>query len=237
MNNRDLVLLKVARCPTGDPPSAPAPGCLKIISVQEGVPSTYFQVPEPWRGDIVSARLLFVSSNPALNRADDCPTATAPDAEVIDYYVQGFPSAFPRNLLRDGTLGQPVRFWSQIRNRAAECYGVAPKDISPGRSFALTEVVHCKSNNEHGVVEAATECVKRHFDAILRLSCADVIVVLGNAAANALRVAQTPDVTPREWCGRDRLVTWLPHPNAYKKRTFRALYSRGQMDDIQRALS
>ncbi|WP_437769506.1 hypothetical protein WME95_02525 [Sorangium sp. So ce327] len=156
---------------------------------------------------------------------------------MIDYYVQGFPSAFPKNLLRDGTSGKRVQFWSQIRNRAAECYGVAPPTIVPGRSFALTEVVHCKSNSEYGVPDAATECITRHFEPILRLSRADVVVVLGDTAANALRVARAPAVTPKEWCGRRRLVIWLPHPNAYKKRTLRALYNQGQMDAIRKALS
>jgi hypothetical protein len=224
MSNRDLVLLKVARCPTGNPPSAPAPGCRKIISAQGGVAAVRFQVPEPWRGDIVNSRLLFVASNPALNPVDDCPTAAAPDTDVVDYYnVRGFPPVFPRNLLRNGAIGKHVPFWSQIRNRAAECYGVTAKSILPGHSFALTEVVHCKSNKEQGVADAATECIKRHFGAILTLSCADVIVILGDTAANALGVARAPAVTTKVWWGRSRLVTWLPHPNARKKRTFATL--------------
>jgi len=234
VSQADRILLQVARCLHGDPPAPPHVGCQPIVSAQQGVGAAQFQVPEPWRGDLVNARLLFVSSNPALDPADDCPTACEPDSALITYYGSGFPAQFPRNVSRAGVVSaRAVAFWSHLRNRAADCYGVGPVNIVPGTSFALTEVVHCKSNDEFGADAAAAECMRRHFGSVASLSQACVVVIFGRLAARLLGLNATPAVHDRDWYGKRRLLAWLPHPNARENRTFAKLYTASQMAMIR----
>ena len=53
---------------------------------------------------------------------------------------------------------QKVAYWVAVRARARE---LIPEAI-PGRDYALTEVVHCKSEDEIGVFSASAECTSKH---------------------------------------------------------------------------
>jgi hypothetical protein len=234
---KNVILLQVTRCPTGDPPAAPHADCRDIVSAQAGASPTRFQVPEPWRGDIENAPLLFISSNPAFDPGDDCPTAAQLDPDVVAYYNAGFPRVFPRNVSRTGAVSRrPVNFWSHLRARAAECYGIDRAKVVAGVAFALTEVVHCKSNGEFGARTAATECVRRHFANVVSLSRACVVAVFGSLAAESLGLAAEPAVLEQDWYGKRRLLVWLPHPNAREDRTFAKLYTTAQMNTLREAL-
>jgi hypothetical protein len=230
------VLLQVARCSNADPTSKDRTPCSTIVHSQRTTPAL-FHVPEPWRGDIASAPLLFVSSNPSWNANDDSPPSTASDDEIVDYYNQGFPSAFPRNLMKDSQPGRrAVAFWAAIRARAAELYDCTGTSLVAGKDFALTEVVHCKSRNEIGVKEAASECVTRHFDAIVRLSPARVVVVLGKVARQWFDRTQVAIPSELDWHGRRRWLVPLPHPNARESRTFAATYDAEQLARLREAM-
>jgi len=221
----DRVLIQIARCALADPRSAQDRGpCTSIVSAQGTKAVTKYQVPEPWRGNIESTPLLFISSNPSHYPDDDCPRWSATDHDIIHYF-RNFPRDFPRNVDRNGRKSsRAVPFWASIRARAAELYDRKATTIVPGEDFALTEVVHCKSTHEHGARAASSECVRRHFASTMHLSPARVVVVLGDVARDALGLSQQsfPEVIP--WYGPQRLLVWLPHPNARKKRTFRSVY-------------
>lgn len=237
MSQREL-LLAVARCAGGSPPSPRFPECASVVAAQDAKGASDFQVPEAWRGDLANARLLFVSSNPGLNRHDDCPTADQSDQAIVDYYSAGFPEQFPKNLDRAGRPNpRAVSFWSSILKRASELYGRSPKLIRPGTDFAITETVHCKSPSEAVARSAARQCVAQHFGSIARISSARVVVILGAFAADALGLPNRPRANQRAWYGKDRLVLWLPHPNARERRTVAALYSAEDITRVQEALA
>ena len=242
------VALSVARCLEVDAARAQVGHpCRPIVKLQPG-DSSRFQVPEAWAGNIRDGRIVFISSNPSISQAGDhqsgsiaemYPTADWADDDIADFVLHRFDSAsswatpaghFKR---QDGTLSpKPVAFWNNVRRRASEIL-TFPGDTpgypaDPSQDYAMTEVVHCKSKREFGVSAAARTCADRHMDSILRLSPAQLIVVLGKSAR--LLLADTWDLGPtfgtqkgQEWRerdnikvvdvgGRPRLVVYLWHP-------------------------
>jgi uracil-DNA glycosylase len=67
-----------------------------------------------------------------------------------------------------------------VRSRAREL--IPERQPRPGRNYALTEVVRCKSRNERGVEEARLICSGRYLERTLDASRADVVVFLGMRA-------------------------------------------------------
>lgn len=217
------LLLKIARCEdVNDYLQSTMDGnhpCKEICSVQP--PKDHcFQVPEPWRGDIENAPLLFVSSNPSLDFSDDSPTWDQPDPYIVDYYHRGFPSpGFPKIRLRNGQLSsRPVSFWARVNSIAKTLYGASKVTVTPGKDFAITELVHCKSQSQTGVAKALSHCSKGYMCNILDLSGAKVIVALGAHARDYFGCKFFGQCTQSN---KGRLIISLPHPNARMKRSIR----------------
>ncbi len=116
------------------------------------------------------------------------------------------------------------------------------RDVEPGTDYALTEVVHCKSKSEIGVREAEDFCASRYFSRIVSVSGARIIVVLGKPAR---KVFETELGFPKEGImhgptrlsGRERIVTFLPHPNARGPRTFAKCVPENKLETIRAFLS
>lgn len=92
-SEQSRVLLQVARCPNVVHPLPESHPCAEIVDVQSEVARGAFQLPEPWRGDIARAQLLFVSSNPSLN-------------QKVLFIVTGEFGRTPRLEFRDGRIGR-----------------------------------------------------------------------------------------------------------------------------------
>ena len=123
------------------------------------------QRPEPWIGPILSAPLLFISSNPSIsdeagNVREDFPTYGWNPEMSADFFVNRFnneinpmhatfnhptePNFLVRCLdgeYRSGMKQQksPQSTWNSIYNRAQELLGPA---ANPNENYALTELVH-----------------------------------------------------------------------------------------------
>lgn len=115
-----------------------------------------------------------------------------------------------------GDLTEPVRYWQAVKEIAEDVFG---GPVRPGRDYALTEIVHCKSGKEIGVTEAAAVCVPRYLPRTLSLSPAAVIVVLGRHARQAFRRTYAyPDADvvsrPLDVEGTSRTIVFLSAPNA-----------------------
>lgn len=135
-----------------------------------------FQVPEPWVGELDVAPILFVSSNPSIG--EDRHAVGAASGETLwESHHFAFGGGKSHYIL-DGiytttTAGdklKKVAYWVAVRARARELIA----DAVPGRDYATTEVVHCKSTDEIGVASAAAECSKMHLDRVLAISPARV---------------------------------------------------------------
>jgi hypothetical protein len=148
--------------------------CAKIVHSQH-VRDGDFQLPEPWRGQIDKARILFLGSNPSIGH-DRYALQSSPETQVWEsqhlafgggsraYIIGGTKTTKP-----DGSTDRNVRYWSCIRARAHE---LMPKAI-PGQDYAISEVVHCKSTEEEGVREAAQTCYDMHMTVVFLRSYSD----------------------------------------------------------------
>lgn len=200
--------------------------CATIIGSQPSANLTDYQVPEPWSGHIASAPILFLSSNPSINRIEKYPTWNWADTRVVDFFERRFGDGKEawvvdgnRALQVDGTYARPTRFWGAVRGRASE---VLARQAVPGVDYALTEVVHCKSREEKGVREAWQECIDCHLIPVLSISAARVLIVIGKFAHEALQhkfalVDKSELHGPVDIAGRGRMIVFLPHPASFSK--------------------
>jgi uracil-DNA glycosylase len=100
--------------------------------------------------------------------------------------------------------------------------------MNPGAGYALTEVVHCKSNGEYGVAAARRTCADLYLERTLALSKARTLIAVGGHAGQELRKLAglrdtAPVVGPIDISGRQRMLAFIPHSNARIKRTFATL--------------
>ena len=208
--SRDLLLM-ITRCPNlVAARTDPWHPCSTIVRLQG---DDEYHVPEPWCGQIDTAPILFVSSNPSISKTERFPTPSwAPD-DTADYFERRF-DAEAEYTSPETYKGVP--FWSSVRARAGEILG---RDATPGIDFALTEVVHCKSPQEKGVTAAVDTCAGMWLGPVLAQSAARVVVLLGKPAQQACSKVWCLDMSQSIHFGvdvanRERAVLLLPHPNA-----------------------
>jgi hypothetical protein len=202
--------------------------CRLVVSWQGALPGPRY-LPEPWTGHLGIAPILFVSSNPSSGERDE-PVDQAgwnTSESADDELIRGTDGAFDDEQ-RPGIVsgvylvdrfgkhaGRPVPFWRWNRRIAGELIGREPV---PGRDYALTEVVHCGSRGEFGVVEAAPTCASRYLKRLLTASPARVVIVTGDKALGAFENETGVKLQDRCWgpdelLGATRYVIALPHPN------------------------
>jgi hypothetical protein len=230
MSKPTSLAIRIARC--DDLPRARSDAnhpCHRIASHQRtSSDQEHWQVPEPWRGQLDRAPLLFISSNPSIDQNDDCPWDFDPDERITSYFdTGGIASNFPRSTSRDGTVSsRNVPFWVSVNARAKELFD---RDlVRPGIDYAISEVVHCKSTREIGVSEACGHCTGKFLGDLLRVSDAAVVVTLGRHAAQALSTVHLRDSVLR---------IGLPHPNARTERTAGACLSPAELQAVRKALA
>lgn len=207
-----------------------------------------FQVPEPWSGHISRAPVLFVSSNPSIDPGEVYPAGDWDDERRIDFFAGRFDQwdvpwvdRRMRPLLQTSPpqyRGRGTRFWAAARARASE---LLDRQAAPGRDFALTEVVHCKSRAEHGVKKALATCAGTWLRPTIRVAAAPVIVLLGTRAqrtfCDAFAIpAHAPVTGPLSIEGAERIVVQLPHPNARSQRRNCYPLTSGQLDQVRHYL-
>lgn len=246
MERPDDLLLIIARCAIVD--SCLRGGqlaCSEIVLSQKATSLAAFQVPEPWSGDIENAPILFLSSNPTIDNSAEhspevYPTSSWENSAITDYFKNRFgsdPDAWTKDLRSrrvDGTYADKGRFWSAVDARATELLGRRPV---PGVDYALSEVVHCKSDGELGVESALQECAPRWLPRVLEVTGASVIVCPGSRARAAiselLAIAQDRAVHKTLIAGKARALVFLPHPNARSERTFKTRVTPDELADVQ----
>jgi len=233
---RDALLLEIANCEivrhvleTGDRHCA----CSKIVAAQGAPGWNGFQVPEPWSGHLGEAPILFFSSNPSISTREAYPKGAGDDPNVS--LRSFFDSRFDGYWIKDGkqtlqadlkNYGGVVRYWSYIKNRAEELLGREPR---PGIDYALSEIVHCKSEGEEGVKKALFTCANRYMMKLLSCSGAVVLVLVGRKVLNhwnSLGIEGLPQVLPKggtalqEIAGRKRVVIYLSHSSGPERKHF-----------------
>lgn len=245
--------LSVAQCPelgrVNDlqPNGRPHP-CHDVVHAQDshGGP---FQVPEAWAGNLEQAKVVFLSSNPAISAgqpdaklaskriAEKYPTVDWDEDTTADFMTRRFSSEKGwvidrRHLKEDCSRGSQEPYWGWIMRQTQALLG--PESIWH-EDAVMTEVVHCKSNKEQGVREAALHCSTLHMGRILSATSAGLVVVVGDKARKAFQQAypelltqytrfgtDEPDgrpdpaqnIFPMDIGGQPRLVCFLWHYQA-----------------------
>ena len=169
--------LSIARCDevkkaTGDS----SHDCHKIVRAQEYLGTVFRQSPEPWAGDLLKAKVIFLASNPSISEApdtgEDYPLVSFdeadsthpewPEGRIADFHEYRFDQSQPQPfvnpkaqfLCRDGQYrgsdrAQPGK-GSQTywRNALKETSFILRKPVDISSDLCLTEVVHCKTKSE-----------------------------------------------------------------------------------------
>jgi len=194
------LLDEIARCPElthaldGNGP------CAAVVAAQQR-PASELHLPEPWVGRIDLAPILFISSNPGFDPNEHYPVASWPADAIRDFAENRFGSGDPP-FVRDYKVRvdstQPVyaarapQYWVESRNCAAELLEKRPANLRPGRDYAMTEIVHCKSQGNAGMIAAANACAGRYLVRILEHSVACIVVCYGPSWQHTQRLLGVP---------------------------------------------
>jgi len=199
-------------------------------------------------GDIERCLVLFVSSNPSIADDEVYPRWAAPDSALEHYFVDRFDGgegqvkdAVYSPKLTGGWRTRPVRYWVAVRARAQELMDCP----EPGRDYALTEVVHCKSKGEAGVVSATRVCGPRYLERVIGTAhYAPVIVICGavaRRAANAvlgLQLSAEQRTVELVLGGRPRTLVYLDHPAGFGKgKRFATVLSPDRLQELRRLIA
>jgi len=251
------LLLEIAKCPNFITGAVVGNPCYEILSCQAG---HIRQVPEPWNGNIKTAKILFLSSNPSIGQNEMYPsfddkegslTGDWNDDKVSNYFINRFSKEHPytKNYLYPQHIGGEymsswVRFWAAVRTIAKV---ILEKTVTPGDDYALVEIVRCKSKEERGVDAATNECVNRYLDSTISLSSAKIIICLGKKVEFAIRkkynISSIDNMNGENKIeeiqinDRKIMLLFLPHPNARQKRNLFALFNEEQLKIIRSVLS
>ncbi len=199
-----------------------------------------FQVPEPWVGQIDVAPMLFISSNPSIGE-DDHARGDASDEQVWESHHLAFGGGSRAYVAdgryttdRNGNLIEPQKYWCWVLNRARDLMA----EPRPGVDYALTEIVHCKSRKQYGVLEAAGTCVELHLNNVLSVAAAQVVIAVGDVAQKQIfRCGVPPHPIEMDLGGKIRTVVALSHPNSGKSgKTFETRYSPDDIGRLRAAL-
>jgi hypothetical protein len=169
--------------------------------------------PEAWTGDLSSAPIVFLASNPSFNLEENYPdwSENWNEEKISEFATRRFieegERAFgaidsgpnrDRTILRNGRpSADSVAYWREIRGRVGEILGKQVHEVSAHDDFVMTELVHCKSHKEIGVNEALIPCTKKFIERIFRISPASIIIVMGAKPAQQF-VKLYPEI-PSDW--------------------------------------
>ena len=208
--------------------------CYEIIDFQKQNKINKFQLPEPFSGEIDKAKILVISSNPAIDTSENekYPTKTNEwkESEILDFFYYRFNKYIKdgiKSLRYDEKYNDYVRFWSSIKARVNEIYQVKKLKVDPGVNYCLTEIVHCKSQEEKGV-DKAINCCSKYLDRIIQLSPAPLLLIVGKCAENYFlkHYNLTNDEHQKNYgvelkvCGpklignKERMLYFIQHPNS-----------------------
>jgi len=175
---------------------------------------TVLHRPEPWAGNLFSAPIMFLSSNPSFDPSENFPTLDWDDQDAADFFVNRFSERTDRGygaidgpevahqdraILKNGAMTSRVKTWYTLRSRAAVLLEKSIDDTRAASDYVMSEVVHCKSHKEVGVFEALPACVSKWFQPVLEASGAKLVIVSGEPAGTIAQVTPTGQGLPKAW--------------------------------------
>ena len=169
--------------------------------------------PEAWTGNLKSAQIVFLASNPSFNPDERFPNWSSnwKEDQIIEFATRRFIQEGERDFgaidfgpNRDRTYlestelsDKSVAYWREIRGRVAELLEKKISEVSAHSDFVMTELVHCKSFDEIGVDDALAKCSSHYLSRIFKLSPASLVIVMGKKPAQQL-IKLFPEI-PNTW--------------------------------------
>ncbi len=159
-------------------------------------------VPEPWSGDILNAKIMFLSSNPSISiadfEADKYPLHYVNKQNHLLFNKEKkcydfFTNRFQKEIYTTNEEFRAVPFWRTIEDwYMCLTSKKNPKEIISkinkyrGEDFVITELVHCKSKSEKGVEDAIDTCFDKWFKDVIQICNAKIIIILGATCRNKI---------------------------------------------------
>ena len=166
-----------------------------------------FQHPEPWNGNIDSADILFVGSNPSIDFDEYYPTDSWSGNDIFAFHNNRFSldnEYYQKNKNK-------VKFWQCMRKIASWLLEKTLDDNSLDASICSTEIVHCKSKKENGVPESCGKCVEKWMVHVLSMFNGTYIVILGKTAEPRFKKI----VSSNYQLFKDKKIIYAPHPSRW----------------------
>ena len=222
--------------------------CSTIINSQGVSNIDEFQLPEPFSGNIDTAKILIISSNPSidknpiLNEREKYPLYKWAESDVLNFFYDRFPYYINDNgcfLKNNGYYSSPIKYESSINARVSEILERRP---IPGKDYCLTEIVHCKSQRQEGVKEAKDICTKLYLNKVFSLSNSKLIMIVGSHARNLFtKFFNIENVTigkkifgPLTIGNIDRMLLFIMHPAAFGgPRRLNIYLNKSEMEQIK----
>lgn len=199
------------------------------------IEKSFFHSPEPWNGNLDTAEILFVSSNPSINFKEDFPKLEGggwKNGDIERFFIDRLEKDKNYNSMYWKGILKYSGYILDITNTVEKIEKDTERIISP--KIALTEIVHCKSQKEIGVKKAARTCYENHTKYVLQYflespTTPKVVVFVGKDAREIIEELASnidPQVDYEDlasFCqhefgtgdGKARFI-FLPHPNARK---------------------
>jgi len=198
---------EVAHCPHFEAFDRGLAGvCSDVIESQ----GTFRRPPEGWTGRVLTAPIIFVTSNPNTD-------VTKPGSDPLFNSPQDL--AMFNDSYFDSHAISGARSWQQMQKWASDMLG---RQSLPGSDFGLTDAVRCASPRQLGVDQAISRCSGLYLGRLFALTEARVVAFCGKAlialthhlqpAKYRLDLREGRVVGPIEFYGRDRLLVGLRHP-------------------------
>lgn len=188
--------------------------CHEIVSFQKGEKR---HLPEPWNGDINTADILFISSNPSYcDKETAFPDKHSDNDYIIDFFLKRF---------EDPQYNSP--FIKGIKKCASWLLNNSDPAIIK-KKICCTNIVHCKSTSQKGVKKSCKKCSEKWIAKVLQEFHGEYIFVIGRIAQKMIDenlLKQRPNV---------KKVLFVPHPSGWTRNRYTDAFIR---DSIIEALN
>ena len=211
----------------------------KICQAQKDSGIKNMHLPEPWNGKLSEAKIMFISSNPSIDKDEEYPTEDWDDEKICGFFENRFKNG--KKTAGGEKVTKAVSFWTGLIKYtnwiSKEADLKIPEICKEHRNYkkyyaelndriVSTEIVHCKSEKEKGVAACEKDSHKKWTEEIVNLFTGKVIVLFGKyAKSHAEEIKKYPRVKENEI-----KVLCLSHPNA------RGLKAADRIDEIQKEL-
>jgi hypothetical protein len=172
--------------------------------------------PEAWTGDLAKAPIIFLASNPSFDKKENFPSwdrSFWEEDDIANFGSDRFTTSLTRKYgatqsrevsQQDRTIGlnglrsEKVDHWIWVRKYVSLILEKSIEETSAIDDYVMTELVHCKSPNEEGVLEALKTCSDKWFQKIMAVSPAKLVFVAGAKAGEAFARIYA-DQIPNTW--------------------------------------